>query len=99
MDSKHTKSIKFVMSGAAGIAQADVEKFNAKIPNQEFLQGYGLTEASPVGLVLIIGEHNYTSIGHPLPDTEAKIVPIDDPEMRGAGQNVTESCGLEDHKS
>lgn len=77
------------MTGAAGISLSEVEKFNAKIPNQAFLQGYGLTEASPVGLSMIVGEKNYTSIGHPLPDTEAKFVKVDDPEMLGVGPRTS----------
>lgn len=86
---KHTRSIKYVMSGAAPIGQSDAEKFHLNAPNVKFLQGYGLTEASPVVLMSSLGSKNYASVGNPPPDTEAKIVLIDDPEMRGVGPNIS----------
>lgn len=48
---KHTKSIRYVMSGAAPLGQKDAERFNLIAPNASFFQGYGLTEASPVVLM------------------------------------------------
>ena len=86
---KHTKSIKYVMCGAAPIGQSDAEKFNLKAPNAQFFQGYGLTEASPVVLMSALGSKNYASVGSPPPDSEAKIVLVDDPEMRGVGPNIS----------
>ncbi|CRK98690.1 CLUMA_CG012130, isoform A [Clunio marinus] len=86
---KHTKSIKNVMSGAAPLGAQDVEKFQKKAPNSEFLQGFGLTEASPVINMSTPGSKNYGSVGCLIPDTEGKIVAVDDPKYRGVGPNVS----------
>lgn len=58
-----------------------------KAPNASFFQGYGLTEASPVVLQNCLGSKDVGSVGFPSPDTEAKIIQINDPEMRGIGPN------------
>ncbi|XP_070493219.1 uncharacterized protein [Chironomus tepperi] len=84
---KHTESIKYVMSGAAPLGKSDAEKFLEKAPNASFFQGYGLTEASPVVLQSCLGSKNVGSVGFPSPDTEAKIIKINDPEFRGVGPN------------
>lgn len=84
---KHTQSIKYVMSGAAPLGRSDAEKFLEKAPNASFFQGYGLTEASPVVLQSCLGSKNVGSVGYPSPDTEAKIIDINDPEMNGVGPN------------
>jgi 4-coumarate--CoA ligase len=86
---KHTEKIKYVMSGAAPIGAHDAERFTKIAPNASFFQGYGLTEASPVVLMSVLGSTNYASVGFPPPDTEAKVVNIDDPEFRGVGPNIT----------
>jgi 4-coumarate--CoA ligase len=69
------------------LGKSDAEKFLEKAPNANFFQGYGLTEASPVVLMSPIGSKNFGSVGFPSPDTEAKIVRLDDPEFRGVGPN------------
>lgn len=89
IEEKHTKSIKLVMSGAAPIGSHDAERFKLKVPNAEFFQGYGLTESSPVVLLSTIGTKNYASVGYPTPNTEAKIILINDPELRGVGPNIS----------
>lgn len=86
---KHTETIKYVVSGAAPIGPHDAERFQLKAPNAQFLQGYGLTEASPVALMSILGSRNYASVGYPTPDSEAKIVLVGDPECRGVGANIS----------
>lgn len=86
---KHTKSIRYVMSGAAPMGAQDAERFRGKAPNAQFFQGYGLTEASPVVLMSTLGSMNYASVGIPTPDTDAKIVAINDPESRGVGPNIS----------
>jgi acyl-CoA synthetase (AMP-forming)/AMP-acid ligase II len=75
------------MSGAAPIGQSDAERFIKKAPNARFFQGYGLTEASPVVLMSSLTSNNYASVGHPPPDTEAKIVRINDERLQGIGPN------------
>lgn len=86
---KHTKSIRYVMSGAAPMGQSDAAKFNLIAPNASFFQGYGLTEASPVVLMSKMGSTNYASVGNPPPDTEAKIVLLNDEQSWGVGPNIT----------
>lgn len=89
LESKHTESIKYVMSGAAPIGSSDAERFKKVAPNSQFFQGYGLTEAAPVVLMSMLGSSNYASVGYPTPDTEAKIVDINDEQQLGQGPNVT----------
>lgn len=89
VERKHTQSIKYVMSGAAPIGSHDAERFNLKAPQAQFLQGYGLTESSPVVLMSMLGSKNYASVGYPPSDTEAKIVLVNDPEMHGVGANIS----------
>lgn len=48
LELKHTKSIKYVMSGAAPIGAHDAERFKQRAPNAEFFQGYGLTEGENI---------------------------------------------------
>lgn len=85
---KHTRSIKYVMSGAAPLGALDAEKFQQKAPFTKFFQGYGLTEASPVVLMASPSTKNFSSSGYLMPDTEGKIVRLDDTKMLGVGPNV-----------
>jgi len=66
--------IKAVISGASALdpaVRAEFEKFGV----HQLVEGYGLSEASPVTHVNPIDEHNRPgSIGLPLPDTEARIM-------------------------
>ncbi len=68
------KSLKFAVSGSAPMPVEYIEQFN-KITGADILEGYGLTEASPVASINPIqGERKNGSIGMPFPDTECKIV-------------------------
>jgi long-chain acyl-CoA synthetase len=66
--------VRVVVSGASALengVRSDFEKFGA----QHVVEGYGLTEASPVTHVNPIDDRNRPgTIGLPLPDTEARIV-------------------------
>lgn len=77
------------MSGAAPIGHSDAERFIKKAPKVQFFQGYGLTEAAPVVLMSSRGSKEYASVGYPTPDTEAKIVNINDDRLQGLGPNET----------
>ncbi|EDW00257.1 GH11952 [Drosophila grimshawi] len=83
------KSLRVVMSGAAPIGQHDVERFLKKFPNVRFMQGYGMTEASPVVLMTPIGNTRLASTGVLPGSTEAKIVPIDATDRKGVGARTT----------
>lgn len=84
---KHTESVKYVMSGAAPIGASDADRFTERAPNAKFFQGYGLTEASPVVLMSVLGSKNFASVGYPTPDTECKIVSVSGDDFKGLGPN------------
>ncbi|MBU1611441.1 MAG: AMP-binding protein, partial [Proteobacteria bacterium] len=75
------KSIKYAVSGSAPMPLEYIDKFK-EVTGAEILEGYGLTEASPVTHINPLrGIRKSGSIGLPFPDTEAKIV---DMEVGGA---------------
>ncbi|MDQ7032636.1 MAG: long-chain fatty acid--CoA ligase [Desulfonauticus sp.] len=70
-------SIKYCLSGSAPIPVEIIEQFKA-ITNAEIIEGYGLTEASPIThLNPLRGKKKYGSIGLPFPDTDACIVDME----------------------
>ncbi|MDF1499400.1 MAG: alpha/beta fold hydrolase [Anaerolineales bacterium] len=69
-------SIKACISGAAPLPIEVQEKFE-KLSNGRLVEGYGLTEASPVThAVPFDGPSKPGSMGIPIPNTEAKIVDL-----------------------
>ena len=73
------RTIKTCVSGAAPLPIEVQKKFN-EITGGNLVEGYGLTEASPVTHCNPLGEKAIVksgSIGIPLPDTESKIVDIE----------------------
>lgn len=67
-------SINICISGAAPLPQSVQERFEA-LTGGRLIEGYGLTEASPVTHANNIWEKRKNgSIGLPFPDTEARIV-------------------------
>lgn len=58
-------------------------------PHTEFLQGYGMTEASPLTHIAPRGCTNYASVGYVCSSTEAKIVKVDDPNFIGCDADET----------
>ncbi|MBN1883907.1 MAG: AMP-binding protein [Candidatus Krumholzibacteriota bacterium] len=81
--------LKYMVSGAAALRPDIEDAFLAlDIP---MLQGYGLTEASPVISVNLPGKARSGTVGPPLPGIEAKIVSPDDEgvgELCIRGDNV-----------
>jgi len=70
-------SIQYCISGSAPIPAAALERFQ-NLTNCKIIEGYGLTESSPIThLTPILGKQKFGSIGMPLPDTEAKIVDME----------------------
>ena len=69
-------SIRLCVSGAAPLPAASIERF-AKIAGAPVIEGYGLTEASPVTHVNLLGKPRPGSIGLPMPDTRVRIVQVD----------------------
>ena len=67
-------SVRFCISGAAPLPTAVQAAFEA-LTDGRLVEGYGLTEASPVTHANpVFGENRVGTIGIPFPSTEAKIV-------------------------
>ncbi len=74
------KSIRVCISGAAALP-LEVQTQFEKLTGGKLVEGYGLTETSPVATCNPInGGRKVGSIGLPLPDTELKIVDPEDPK-------------------
>ncbi|HEY7468826.1 MAG TPA: long-chain fatty acid--CoA ligase [Acidimicrobiia bacterium] len=71
------RSIEVCISGAAGLP-SEVQAEFQRITGGRLVEGYGLTEASPVTHANPIGSGGRTgTIGLPLPDTRCKIVDVE----------------------
>ncbi|HEY8450238.1 MAG TPA: long-chain fatty acid--CoA ligase [Bacillota bacterium] len=80
------RSITACISGAAPLPREVQERFEA-ITGGRLVEGYGLTEASPVTHANpLFGEGKPGSIGLPLPDTDCRIVDLEDGRELPAGQ-------------
>jgi long-chain acyl-CoA synthetase len=72
------KSITACLSGAAPLPMAVAEKFE-RITGAKLVEGYGLTETSPVTHANPLdGRARAGSIGMPIPDTDCRIVELED---------------------
>jgi|694.fasta_scaffold94418_2 long-chain acyl-CoA synthetase len=68
------KTVKFALAGGMALQEPVVKKW-AELTGNQLLQGFGLTEASPVThIVPASGDHPSGSIGLPIPGTEVRIV-------------------------
>ncbi|MBC7264302.1 MAG: long-chain fatty acid--CoA ligase [Chloroflexi bacterium] len=71
------RSIRACISGAAGLPVEVQTKFQ-ELTGARLVEGYGLTEASPVTHANpIYGENRIGTIGLPWPDTDARIVDLE----------------------
>ncbi len=78
IDKYDLSSIDYCISGSAPIPVDSLEKFK-QATGAEIIEGYGLTEASPIThLNPLRGKHKYGSIGLPFPDTDAAIVDMEE---------------------
>ena len=80
-------SIKACVSGAAGLP-VEVQKRFQELTGAKLVEGYGLSEASPVTHANpIYGDNRVGTIGVPWPDTEVKIVDAETGEqVLGVGE-------------
>lgn len=87
------KSIKACVSGAAPLPVAVAKKFEEITGGAQVVEGYGMTECSPVTHANpFLGERRPGAIGLPLPDTECKIVDLENPEREVAQGESGELC-------
>ncbi|KAJ8913435.1 hypothetical protein NQ315_017179 [Exocentrus adspersus] len=88
---EYLEHVRVVTSGAAPLGALDEERFLQKAPKSKMVQGYGLTETSPVVTmctVKLFDQGKGTgSIGQVVPNTETKFVAIDDPTGKPLGPN------------
>jgi long-chain acyl-CoA synthetase len=89
------KSVKACISGSAALPMEVQKRFNA-ITGGKLVEGYGLTEASPVTHCNPEnGENRAGSIGLPFPDTEAKLIDLSSSAglpMDGNPDHIGELC-------
>jgi long-chain acyl-CoA synthetase len=92
VDKYNLRSLKVCNSGAAPLPVEVQERFQ-KLTGARLIEGYGLSEASPVTHANpAYGENRIGTIGIPYPDTEARIVDADTGEqVLGVGE-VGELC-------
>lgn len=76
--------LKYLISGGAAL-DAETAIFWKNL-GYDVLQGYGLTETSPVLTCNFIGKNKYGTVGMPLPGIEIKIA--EDGEILAKGDNV-----------
>jgi len=86
------RSLKVCNSGAAPLPPDVQERFQ-KLSGARLIEGYGLSEASPVTHANpAYGESRIGTIGIPYPDTEVKIVDVDTGEQTLGPCEVGELC-------
>ncbi len=85
VDEYDLSSLKSIFSGAAPLGEDLAAQIGARI-DCDVLQGYGLTETSPVTHTAKSHPDIRASIGRPIPNTEARVVDVDSGELLGAGQ-------------
>ncbi|HVF07407.1 MAG TPA: long-chain fatty acid--CoA ligase [Actinomycetota bacterium] len=86
-------SLKACISGAAPLPMAVAQRFEQITGGARVVEGYGLTECSPVTHANpLVGERKEGSIGLPLPDTDVKLVDLDEPDREVAQGERGEMC-------
>ena len=81
VDRLDLRSVKVCVSGSAPLPVDVCERFEA-LTGSRITEGFGLTETSPVTHCgPLAGTRKIGSVGVPLPDTDAKLVSLDDREI------------------
>ena len=74
-------ALKACVSGAAPLPMAVAQRFEEISGGAKAVEGYRLTECSPVTHANpLVGERREGSIGLPLPDTDVRLIDLDDPD-------------------
>lgn len=75
------KSVKFAFSGSAPLPIEVLERFE-KMTGATIVEGFGMTETSPVTHINPLkGKRKIGSIGLPMPNTDCKIVDVNDGDI------------------
>ena len=86
-------SITACISGGAPLPVAVADRFREVTGGAAVVEGYGLTETSPVAVANpFTGTRKPGHIGIPVPDTECKIVSLDEPDREVAQGESGELC-------
>lgn len=85
VDSFDLSQLRFVMSGAAPLSAELAEAASARL-GCPVMQGYGLTETSPVTHVSPVERNKPGTVGVLLPNTEARIVDLDSEQEVAEGE-------------
>jgi long-chain acyl-CoA synthetase len=81
------KSLKACISGAAPLPRAVALRFHEITGGANLVEGYGLTETSPVTHVNPFDAPKHGTIGLPIPDTDCKLVSLENPDAEvGVGE-------------
>jgi len=83
LDKASLATIRICISGGGPLAPSVFRKFNQL--GIDFVQGYGLTETSPIIALNPIEHYKETSVGKIVPQTDMKIL---DPDERGIGEII-----------
>jgi long-chain acyl-CoA synthetase len=86
------KSVKACISGAAPLPQVVADRFREITGGAKLVEGYGLTECSPVTHVNPFDMPHPGTIGIPILDTDCRIVDLDDPDREVAVGERGELC-------
>jgi long-chain acyl-CoA synthetase len=76
-------SIRICICGGGPLAPSIFKKYNQL--GIDFVQGYGLTETSPIITINPLEHYKETSVGRPCPGADIKIL---DPDDRGVGEII-----------
>ncbi|CAD2217583.1 4-coumarate--CoA ligase [Angomonas deanei] len=93
---KDTSFLRAFNSGAASLDSELQKAAEQLFPSAVVVQGYGMTEMSPVISVPILDKNfkrTYGSVGSVIPDTEIRIVKVDDDQQTGADKSRGEDAG------
>jgi long-chain acyl-CoA synthetase len=86
------RSIRYCLSGSAPLPLEVARRFR-ELTGSALIEGYGLTEASPVTHANPVeGERRPGSVGLPLPETDQRVVDLDDATRVLGGDEVGELC-------
>jgi long-chain acyl-CoA synthetase len=86
------KSVKACISGAAPLPKAVADRFRDITGGANLVEGYGLTETSPVTHVNPFDAPKHGTIGLPIPDTDCRIVSLEDPDREMPAGERGELC-------